>query len=76
MYWPIWYRCEITDGYVDDKLEPDWSRVPIHKRERVRENWRKSQEPKPEIWNLWGPQIPFYESQPKYKVRVLGPLAP
>lgn len=70
-----WYWCDLTDGYeLDELVEPDWSRVPEDRRERVRENWRRGQEKmlQPQRVQLWGPQIPFYLRLPKYRVSVIG----
>lgn len=73
-YEPCQYLCEIVDAYDDETTEPDWSRVPEFKREQVRQRWQQGQmeKLKPERWHLFGPQIPFYQKQSKYRVTVIG----
>jgi hypothetical protein len=65
-----WYLCDLQDSSITDE-EPDWSKVPADKRERVRRAWLAKQKPYAERVDLWGPQIPFFEKMPYYRVFVL-----
>lgn len=62
-----WYLCIVEES--DE--EPDWSRVPEDKRDRVRSRWRESNVDS-DVFRLWGPQIPFFDNQ--YDVEVLCPV--
>lgn len=71
-----WYWCDIVDRFLLEELaEPDWSRVPEAKRDRVRANLEaaKAEKLKPTRTKLWGPQIGWYQRQPQYDVTVVGP---
>jgi hypothetical protein len=65
------YLCEVADGYDAD--EPEWERIPEAKREVVRERWL-SRLPVSR-WHLFGPQIPWYMRQRKFRIKVLGRCA-
>lgn len=64
-----WYRCLIEDRF--GVTEPDWSRVPAGKRETVRQQFLARSAVPPESWLLWGPQIPWYQRQPMYRITVV-----
>ena len=70
-YEPRWYWCNLVDGYEAEN-EPDWSKVPEDRRERVRTAWQNKTATAQRV-KLWGPQIAWYQRQPKYAVSVRGP---
>lgn len=75
VFQPRWYLCDIVDRFELESLqEPDWSRVPEAKRERVRASYEKARDEKlkPSRWLMWGPQIPWYGSQAQYDVVVVS----
>ena len=69
-----WYECDVVDGFEADIAPPDFSRVPEAKREQVRARFEVAllEKAKPTRWLMWGPQIPWYQRQPQYRVTVHG----
>lgn len=65
-----WYWCTVEDAF-GTMTEPDWSRVPEDKRAAVQAKWRASNAPVDVgRWQLWGPQLPWYQMQRQYAITV------
>lgn len=75
-YEPRLYWCDFVDGFLAEEVQaPDWDKVPEQKRAMVRQRFEASvaEKLKPTRWKPFGPQIPWYMRQPKYRVTVIGP---
>jgi len=57
-----WFWCDIVD--TEDRVEPDWSKVPEDRRALIRQRWEANTTPAPKRWKLWGPQIHMYLKMP------------
>lgn len=69
-----WYFVELSDGFEADSVkEPEWDKVPIAKLDAVRKGYEaaRAQKLQPQRVKLWGPQIEWYQRQPKYRVQVV-----
>jgi hypothetical protein len=67
MYEDRWYTCELEER--SEQVMPDFSKIPEEKREMVIQGWKNRQGVASEEWQLWGPQIPMYQTL--MNVRVL-----
>ena len=69
MYEARWYDCMIRES---DTEAPDFSKVPVERRQVVEEKWRERLLRNPAVpHQLWGPQIPLYLRDPTMQVTVL-----